>query len=294
MEKAKVYFCKEITPENVVKIYDILKKELPGNIAVKVHSGEEGNQNYLRPEFMKPIIEHVNGTVVECNTAYSGERNNTKKHLKTLEKHGWNKYFKVDLMDEEGPDISIPVANGKHLHEDFLGKNIQNYDSMLVLSHFKGHPMGGFGGALKQLSIGCASSEGKAWIHSAGKNKNQNTLWLRLPKQDDFLESMAEAASAVVDYFKGNMAFINVMANMSVDCDCCAKAEDPCMKDIGILASLDPVAIDQACIDLVTNSEDEGKEHFLERVNSRHGIHTIEKAAELGVGTREYELITID
>ena len=294
MEKAKVYFCKEITPENVVKIYDILKKELPGNIAVKVHSGEEGNQNYLRPEFMKPIIEYVNGTVVECNTAYSGERNNTKKHLKTLEKHGWNKYFKVDLMDEEGPDISIPVANGKHLHEDFLGKNIQNYDSMLVLSHFKGHPMGGFGGALKQLSIGCASSEGKAWIHSAGKNKNQYTLWLSLPKQDDFLESMAEAASAVVDYFKGNMAFINVMANMSVDCDCCAKAEDPCMKDIGILASLDPVAIDQACIDLVTNSEDEGKEHFLERVNSRHGINTIEKAAELGVGTREYELITIE
>ena len=293
MEKAKVYFCKEITPENVVKVYEALGKELPGKVAVKVHSGEEGNQNYLRPEFMKQMIEHVNGTVVECNTAYSGERNSSKKHLKTLEKHGWNKYFTVDLMDEEGPDLAINIENGKHLHEDFLGKNIQNYDSMLVLSHFKGHPMGGFGGALKQLSIGCASSAGKAWIHSAGTNKDQYTLWNNLPKQDDFLESMAEAASAVVKYFNGNMAFINVMANMSVDCDCCAKAEDPCMKDIGILASLDPIAIDQACIDLVKKSDDPGKEHFLERVNSRHGEHTIERAAELGFGTREYELIEI-
>ena len=294
MEKAKVYFCKEITPENVVKIYNMLNKELPGNVAVKVHSGEEGNQNYLKPEFMKQMIEYVKGTVVECNTAYEGERNTTEKHLKTIEKHGWNKYFNVDLMDEEGPDISIPVKNGEHLHEDFLGKNIQNYDSMLVLSHFKGHPMGGYGGALKQLSIGCASSEGKAWIHSAGTNKNQYTLWNNLPEQNHFLESMAEAASAVVDYFKGNMAFINIMANMSVDCDCCAVAEDPCMKDIGILASLDPVAIDQACIDLVISSEDPGKEHFLERVNSRNGVHTIEVAEKLGVGTREYELINVD
>ena len=293
MEKAKVYFCKEITPENVVKMYDLLQKELPGKVAVKVHSGEEGNQNYLKPEFMRPMIEHVNGTVVECNTAYPGERNTSEKHIKTIEKHGWNKYFDVDLMDEEGPDISIPVENGVHLHEDLLGKNIQNYDSMLVLSHFKGHPMGGFGGALKQLSIGCASSAGKAWIHSAGTNKDQYTLWNNLPKQDDFLESMAEAASAVVKYFKGNMAFINVMANMSVDCDCCAKAEDPCMKDIGILASLDSIAIDQACIDLVKQSDDPGKEHFLERVNSRNGEHTIERAAELGFGTREYELINV-
>lgn len=293
MEKAKVYFCKEITPENVIKIYEKLGKKLPGKVAVKVHSGEEGNQNYLRPEFMKPMVEHVNGTIVECNTAYSGERNTTEKHLKTIEKHGWNKFFNVDLMDEEGPDISIPVQNGKHLKEDFLGKNIKNYDSMLVLSHFKGHPMGGYGGALKQLSIGCASSEGKAWIHSAGTNKDQYTLWSNLPEQNDFLESMAEAASAVVDYFKGNMAFINVMCNMSVDCDCCAVAEDPCMKDIGILASLDPIAIDQACIDLVIKSEDPGKEHFLERVNSRNGIHTIEAANELGFGTREYELIEV-
>ena len=291
--KSKVYYCKEVLPEKLVDMYKLLGKELPGNVAVKVHSGEEGNQNYLRPEFMKNMIEYVNGTVVECNTAYEGERNTTEKHLKTIEKHGWNKLYKFDLMDEEGPDISIPVKNGTHLKEDFLGKNIEKYDSMLVLSHFKGHPMGGYGGALKQLSIGCASSEGKAWIHSAGTNKDQYTLWDNIPAQDDFLESMAEAASAVVDYFKGNMVFINVMANMSVDCDCCAVAEDPCMKDMGILISLDPVAIDQACIDIVTNSDDPGKEHFLERVNSRHGIHTIERAAELGVGSREYELIEV-
>ena len=294
MEKVKVYFCREITPENVVKIYKMLGKKLNGKVAVKVHSGEEGNQNYLRPEFMKPMIDFVDGTVVECNTAYQGERNTTEKHLKTIEKHGWNKYFDVDLLDKEGPDFVIPVINGKHLHEDYLGKNIINYDSMLVLSHFKGHPMGGYGGALKQLSIGCASSEGKAWIHSAGTNKDQYTLWDNLPPQDDFLESMAEAASAVVNYFNGNMAFVNIMANMSVDCDCCAVAEDPCMKDIGILASLDPVAIDQACIDLVINSSDPGKAHFLERVNSRNGIHTIEVAEELGVGTREYDLICIE
>jgi hypothetical protein len=294
MEKAKVYFIREITPENVVKLYEKLGKKLPGRVAVKVHSGEEGNQNYLRPEFMRPMIEHVNGTVVECNTAYGGERNTTKKHLKTLERHGWNEFFDVDLMDAEGPDISIPIENGFRLKEDLLGKNIENYDSMLVLSHFKGHPMGGFGGALKQLSIGCASSKGKAWIHSAGKTKSQKLVWMRLPEQDYFLESMADAASAVVKYFKGNMAFINIMCNMSVDCDCCAVAEDPCMKDIGILASLDPIAIDQACIDLVINSNDPGKEHFLERVNSRNGIHTIEAAEKLGFGTREYELIEVE
>ena len=293
MEKAKVYFCKEITPQNVVRIYKKLGKQLTGKVAIKVHSGEEGNQNYLRPTFIKPMVEYVNGTIVECNTAYSGERNTTEKHLKTIENHGWNKFFNLDLMDEEGPDISVPVKNGKHLKEDYLGKNIKNYDSMLVLSHFKGHPMGGYGGALKQLSIGCASSEGKAWIHSAGMNKDQYTLWNNLPKQDDFLESMAEAASAVIDYFKGNIAFINVMCNMSVDSDCCAVAEDPCIKDIGILSSLDPIAIDQACIDLVKKSEDPGKKHFLERVYSRNGIHTIEKAEELGFGTRKYEIIEI-
>ena len=293
MKKSKVYFCKNITPENVVKLYEELGVKLSGKVAVKVHSGEEGNQNYLKPEFMKPMVDYVKGTIVECNTAYSGERNTTEKHLKTIKKHGWNSIFDVDLMDAEGPDISIPIENGFHLSEDFLGKNIKNYDSMLVISHFKGHPMGGFGGALKQLSIGVASSVGKAWIHSAGTNKDQYTLWNNLPKQDDFLESMADAASAVVKYFKGNMAFINIMANMSVDCDCCAVAEDPCMKDIGILASLDPIAIDQACIDLVNKSNDPGKEHFLERVNSRNGVHTIEAASKLGFGNREYELIEI-
>ena len=293
MEKSKVYFIKELSPENVVKVFKELGKNLPNKVAVKVHSGEEGNQNYLHPEFMKPIVEYVNGTVVECNTAYSGERNTTKKHLKTIEKHGWFKFFNVDLLDAEGPDFVLPVKNGKHLHEDYLGKNITNYSSMLVLSHFKGHPMGGYGGALKQLSIGCASSAGKAWIHSAGKNLDQYTLWNNLPPQDHFLESMAEAASAVVDYFKGNIAFINIMCNMSVDCDCCAVAEDPCIKDIGILASLDPVAIDKACLDLVEKSSDAGKEHFLERVNSRNGTHTIDVAEKLGVGTTNYELIKI-
>lgn len=289
----KVYFIREITPSNIVKLYKELNKELPGKVAVKVHSGEEGNQNYLRPEFLKEIVNYVNGTIVECNTAYEGERNTTEKHLRTIENHGWNSIFDVDLLDQEGPDLSIPVINGKHLKEDFLGKNITKYDSMLVISHFKGHPMGGYGGALKQLSIGCASSMGKAWIHSAGTNKDQYTLWDHLPEQNAFLESMAEASSAVVNYFKGNMAFINIMCNMSVDCDCCAVAEDPCLKDIGILASLDPVAIDQACIDLVINSNDPGKEHFMERVNSRNGLHTINTAAELNVGSKDYELIEI-
>lgn len=293
MEKSKVYFIREITPENVIKLYDLLDKKLEGKIAVKVHSGEEGNQNYLKPSFMRPMVEYVNGTIVECNTAYSGERNTTEKHLKTIEKHGWNSLFDVDLMDAIGPDLVIPVKNGYHLSEDYLGKNIANYNSMLVISHFKGHPMGGFGGALKQLSIGCASSVGKAWIHSAGTNKDQYTLWDSLPPQNDFLESMADAASAVVDYFKGNMAFINIMANMSVDCDCCAVAEDPCMKDIGILASTDPIAIDKACIDLVESSNDPGSSHFMERVNSRNGLHTIDAAYKLGFGNIEYELIEV-
>ena len=293
MEKSKVFFTRNITLENVVKMFDLLNIKLKGNVATKVHSGEDGNQNYLKPEFWRPIVEHVNGTIVECNTAYPGARNSTKKHLKTLEKHGWNEFFKVDLLDAEEPDFVLPIENGKHLKEDLLGKNIVNYDSMLVLSHFKGHPMGGYGGALKQLSIGCASSRGKALIHSAGKNTNQLTVWLKLPPQDDFLESMAEAAYAVNNYFKDNIAYINIMANMSVDCDCCAKAEDPCLKDIGILVSLDPVAIDKACIDLVKACDDPGKEHFLERVNSRNGEHTIEYAYKLGVGNIEYELIEI-
>ena len=294
MEKSKVYFTKEITPESVVKMYEKLGVNLPGKVAVKLHSGEQGNQNYIRPEFVKAIVEKVNGTVVECNTAYDGARNSTQKHKKLIEDHGWTKYFDVDLMDAEGPDLELKIPNGKVIKENFVGKDIQKYDSMLVLSHFKGHPMGGYGGALKQLSICVASSEGKSWIHSAGFTKDQTILWDNLPEQDKFLESMADAASSVVNHFKDKIAFISVMCNLSVDCDCCAVAEDPCMKDIGILASTDPIAIDQACIDLIYNSKDPGRDHFVERVERQHGIHTIEAAAELGFGTREYELINID
>ena len=294
MEKSKVYFTKEITPESVVKMYETLGRKLNGRVAVKLHSGEKGNQNYIRPEFVRKIVEHVNGTVVECNTAYEGERNSTDKHKKLIEEHNWTKYFNVDIMDAEGPDLVLEVPNGKVLKKNYVGKNLKNYDSMLVLSHFKGHPMGGYGGALKQLSIGCSSSEGKTWIHSAGKELDQTKLWDNLPEQDLFLESMADAASSVVNYFKDDIVFINIMCNISVDCDCCAVAEDPCMKDIGILASTDPIAIDQACIDLVYNSKDPGRDHFVERVESRHGIHTIEAATELGFGSREYELINID
>ena len=293
MEKSKVYFSKEITSENLIKMYEQVGKKLTGNIAIKVHSGEKGNQNYLHPEFMKLLVEHVGGTIVECNTAYDGERNTTEKHKKLLEEHEWTKYFNVDLLDENGENLELKIPNGKIIKENFVGKNIENYDSMLVVSHFKGHPMGGYGGAIKQLSIGCASTEGKCWIHSAGVTKDQNILWDNLPTQDKFLEAMAESAASVVDYFKGNIVYINIMCNMSVDCDCCENAEDPCMKDIGILASLDPIAIDQACIDLVKNSDDPGKEHLLERINSRHGLHTIEAAAELGYGSREYDLINV-
>ena len=294
MEKSKVYFTKEITPESVIKMYEKLGKELPGKVAVKLHSGEQGNQNYIRPEFVKAIVERVNGTVVECNTAYEGARNTTEKHKKLIEDHGWTKYFDVDIMDAEGDDMVLDIPNGKVLKQDFVGNHMKNYDSMLVLSHFKGHPMGGYGGALKQLSIGCASSEGKSWIHSAGKSKNQYEIWDNLPEQDKFLESMADAASAVYNYFKDNIVFINVMCNLSVDCDCCAVAEDPCMKDIGILASLDPIAIDKACIDLVYNSKDPGRDHFVERVERQHGTHTIDAANELGFGTINYELINVD
>ncbi len=294
MEKAKVYFTKEITPESLIKIYEKLGKKLTGNVAVKMHSGEQGNQNYLRPEFVKQMVEHVNGTVVECNTAYEGARNSTEKHLKLIKEHEWDKYFKFDLMDAEGPDLELDVPNGKILKKNYVGKNLANYDSMLVLSHFKGHAMGGYGGALKQLSIGCASSAGKTLIHTAGVSNEQKELFANLPEQDRFLEAMADAASSVVDHFKGNMAFINVMKNISKDCDCDGNASAPCMKDIGVLASLDPVAVDQACLDLVYNSEDPGKDILINRIESLHGVHTVEAAAELGVGTREYELINID
>lgn len=293
MEKAKVYFTKEITEESLVRIYEKLGIELKGNVAVKLHSGEEGNQNYLRPEFVKNIIDRVEGTVVECNTAYDGARNTTEKHKKLITSHGWDKYYKVDIMDSEG-DTTLDIPNGKIIKKDYVGKHINNYDSILVLSHFKGHPMGGFGGALKQLSIGFASSGGKTYIHTAGKTTDMNDLRNNIPSQEKFIESMADAASVVHNEFKGNIAYINVMKNMSVDCDCCAKAEDPCMKDIGILASTDPVAIDKACLDLVYNSSDKGKNHLIERIESRQGTHIIDAAASIGFGNSNYELINID
>lgn len=293
MEKAKVYFIKDITPENIIKAYDILGKILPGKVAVKMHSGEKGNKNYLKPEFVKDIVEHVNGTVVECNTAYEGARNSTEKHKQLIKEHEWDKYFPFDLLDEEGPDMELDIPNGKVLKKNYVGKKLTNYDSLLVLSHFKGHAMGGYGGALKQLSIGCASSAGKTLIHTAGVTNKQEKLFNNLPDQDKFLEAMADAASSVVDYFKGNTVYINIMKNISIDCDCDGNASAPCMKDIGILASLDPIAIDQACLDLVYNSTDSGKDKLINRIESRHGVHTIEASAELGFGTREYELIDI-
>lgn len=293
MKKAKVYYCKEITEENIIKMYEVLGLELPGKVAVKMHSGEQGNQNYLKPEFVKPIVERVKGTVVECNTAYEGARNSTEKHKKLIEEHGWNKYFPFDLMDEEN-DVALPVENGFILKENYVGSHLLNYNSMLVLSHFKGHAMGGYGGALKQLSIGCASSEGKSLIHTVGITNKQEELFNNLPEQDRFLESMADAASSVVKHFKGNIAFINVMKNISKDCDCDANASLPCMKDIGILSSLDPVALDQACLDLVYNSNDKGKKELIERIESLHGVHTIEASEKLGIGTREYELINVE
>lgn len=287
--KAAVYFSRTITPEKVLELYKLVGKELPGNVAVKVHSGEKGNQNFLRPDFWKDIIGYVGGTVVECNTAYEGARNTTRKHRQLLAEHGWNRYFPVDLLDAEGPDLELAIPNGKVIQKNYVGKDIVNYDSMLVLSHFKGHPMGGFGGALKQLSIGMGSSYGKAYIHGAG---DPQQIWTA--DHDSFLEAMADAAGSVVDYFHGNLVYINVMKNMSVDCDCCAVAEDPCIADIGILASTDPVAIDQACIDLVYACSDPGKPHLVERIESRNGVHTIEAAAALGYGTREYDLIEVE
>ena len=287
--KSKVYFSRTITPEKVLELYQLLGKELTGNVAIKVHSGEPGNQNFLRPEFWKPVVDHVGGTVVECNTAYDGGRNTTERHLATFKKHGWSDHFTVDLLDAAGPDLVWEIPNGKKIKKNFVGKDVVNYDSMLVLSHFKGHPMGGFGGAIKQLSIGVASSYGKKYIHGVGDPDN---FWGS--DHDSFLEAMADAASSVVEYFKGNVVYINVMKNMSVDCDCCATAEDPCIADIGVLISCDPVAIDQACVDLVYACTDPGKPHFLERIESRNGIHTIETAAEHGIGSREYELIEVE
>ena len=288
MGKAKVYFTKEITPQAMIKMYEAMGVKLAGKVAVKLHSGEVGNQNFLRPEFMKPVIDHVHGTIVECNTAYEGRRNTTKEHWETMKLHGWTDIAKVDILDENG-EIELALPEGRRIRKNFVGVNIKNYDSMLVLSHFKGHPMGGFGGALKNISIGLASSHGKAYIHGAGKEEE---IWTA--DHDSFLESMADAAKTILDRFGENIVFVNVMKNMSVDCDCCAVAEDPAIADIGILSSTDPVALDQACLDLVYASEDAGRDHLLERIESRNGVHTIEAAAALGVGVREYELVKLD
>lgn len=285
---ANVYFSRTITPEKVLQLYQQLNQQLPGNVAIKVHSGEKGNQNFLKPEFWKPVIDHVGGTVVECNTAYKGQRDVTERHIQLMQDHGWSRYFPVDILDAQGPDLELPIPNGQVIHKNYVGKDIVNYDSMLVLSHFKGHPMGGFGGAVKQLSIGVASSYGKRCIHGAG----EPDVFLKAD-HDAFLESMADAAKSVIDYFEGKLIYVNVMKNMSVDCDCCAKAEDPCIADIGVLVSTDPVAIDQACVDLVYASSDSGKPHLIERIESRNGIHTIEAAEKIGCGTREYTLIEI-
>ena len=284
----KVYFSREITPEKVLELYKLAGKTLTGNVAIKVHSGEKGNQNFLGPEFWKTVIDHVGGAVVECNTAYDGERNTTEKHRKLFEYHGWLAHYPVDLLDAEGPDLELAIPNGKVIQKNFVGKDITAYDSMLVLSHFKGHPMGGYGGALKQLSIGVASSFGKAYIHGAGEPEK---IWTA--DHDSFLEAMADAAGSVIELFKGNLVYVNVMKNMSVDCDCCAVAEDPCLADIGILVSTDPIAIDQACVDLVYASEDPGKAHLIKRIESRNGVHTIEAAVALGYGSREYELVEV-
>lgn len=286
--KSKVYFTRTITPEKVLEMYETVGKKVTGNIAFKLHSGEEGNQNFLGPDFWAPVINTIGGTVVECNTAYDGSRNTTERHVKTLKKHGWSEHFNVDLLDAEGPDMELEIPDGKVIKKDFVGKDLKKYDGLIVLSHFKGHPMGGYGGALKQLSIGCASAYGKAYIHGAG---DPEKLWTA--DHNLFLESMADAAKAVHEYFHGNSVYVNVMKNMSVDCDCCAVAEDPCMKDIGILISEDPIAIDQACVDFVYASDDPGKDHLIERIESRNGVHTIEAAAELGYGNRDYELIEI-
>lgn len=289
MSKSKVYFIKEITPDNIVKAYKALGIELKDKVAVKVHSGEEGNQNYLHPEMFKPIVDFVRGTVVECNTAYPGMRDTTEKHIKLMKDHGWSKFYDVDILDSTGPDLELKVQKPLQIPVNFVGKDISKYDSLLVLSHFKGHPMGGFGGALKQLSIGCASSFGKKYIHGAGNTQGNYFE----TEQDKFLESMVDAAETVVNYFKGRTAYVSVMKNISVDCDCCAEAEDPCMGDMGIVASLDPVAIDQACVDFVYHSKDHGKDHLIDRIEKLHGLHTIDMAAKVGIGSKDYELIEI-
>ena len=292
--KSKVYFTKEITSESLVKIYESLNKELKGKVAVKISTGEPGGHNYLKPELIKKIVNKLNGTIVECNTAYKGRRNDTEEHIKVVKEHGFDKIADIDIMDGEGGEIELSVSKGKHLKINYVGKNLSNYDSMLILSHFKGHAMGGFGGALKNMSIGIASRNGKAWIHTAGKTNSPEKLWDNLPEQNDFLESMAEATESVMNYMNNEIVYINVMNNLSVDCDCDSDPEAPCMHDIGVLASLDPVALDQACLDLVYNSKDTGREHLIERIESKNGPHIVNYAQEIGIGSKEYEIINID
>lgn len=293
MKKSKVYFTKNISSQGLINLYNAVGKKLEGKVSVKVHSGEPGGNNYVKPNMMKDLVHLVKGTIVECNTAYHGKRDFTADHEKALKDHGFYNIANVDIMDSEGEE-KLPVRNGKHLKFNLVGTHLKNYDSMLMLSHFKGHAMGGFGGALKNMSIGVASRNGKANIHSAGKTCNPDLLWSSLPEQDYFLESMAEADSTIIDFFKGNMVFIDCMINLSIDCDCDSHPEEPCMKDIGLLASLDPVALDKACMDLVEHSDDPGRDHFMERVNSRNGKHTIEYAEKIGLGTQNYQLIDID
>jgi len=293
MSKPKVYFTKEITPEKLVEMYKILNKPLKGKVGIKVHSGEKGNQNYLRPEFFKPIVEHLNGTIIECNTAYPGARNSTEKHKTLMDEHEWTKYFKVDILDAEGPDITLEIPKGIAIKKNYIGKNTKNYDSALVVAHFKGHAFGGYGGALKQLSIGFGSSRGKTYQHTAGVTDDQTKFFQNICGDKVFKETMADAANSVVNFFKGNMAFINVMKNISIDCDCDGNAKKPCMKDIGILSSTDPVALDKACLDLIYKSDDPGKKELVERIEQKLGPHIIECSVQLGTGKSDYELITV-
>lgn len=289
----KVYFTSKITSESLIKIYECLGKELVGKVAVKISIGEPGGHNFLNPDLIKNLVQKLNGTIVECNTAYKGRRNTVEDHLKAAEEHGFTKIANVDIMDADG-ELELPVVGGKHLNINYVGSHLENYDSMLMLSHFKGQAMGGYGGALKNMSIGVASRNGKAWIHTAGVTKNPDELWNMLPQQNHFLEAMAEADKSVIDYMKGNILYINVVNNLSVDCDCNANPEAPCMQDIGILASIDPVALDAACLDLIYDSKDPGRNHFVERVERQNGRHIILYAESIGVGSREYELISID
>mgnify|MGYP002548308199 FL=1 len=292
-KRPAVYFIEEITPENLVRIYEALGRKAEGRVAVKVSTGEPGGHNFLQPTLIADLVHKVGGTIVECNTAYGGGRSDTENHLKAAADHGFTSIADVDIMDADG-EVALPVKGGRHLKEDFVGRNYLNYDFTVILSHFKGHAMGGFGGAIKNMSIGIASSKGKAWIHSAGKTKDQNKVWGDLPAQDDFLESMAEAAKAVADHCGDKILYISVANNLSVDCDCDSSPEDPKMGDIGILASLDPVALDKACVDMVRASKDHGKIHLIERIDSRHGMHTLDYGEKIGLGSQEYRLVRLN